>query len=167
MRYQVSWWRSRCRCTVVKKSLKYKIAAIRVIYIPKRGLVAWCYSFLKFYFIRISSIHTIFIYLIILVEYGTLLYYQLWYKHECNDELCRRHLNNQRIASSLVPIRIFIYAVPYRWSDCCTDLSCLNFWWFCSDILLSANAVDPDLVGSLDPYPDPGGQKWPTNIEKS
>ncbi len=30
----------------------------------------------------------------------------------------------------------------------------------------SALDPDPDLMGSLDPYPDPGGQNWPTNIEK-
>ncbi len=23
------------------------------------------------------------------------------------------------------------------------------------------SVVDPDSMGSLDPYPDPGGQKWP------
>ncbi len=32
----------------------------------------------------------------------------------------------------------------------------------------SSVGPDPDSMGSLDPYPDPdpGGQKWPTNIEK-
>ncbi len=26
--------------------------------------------------------------------------------------------------------------------------------------------LDPDSMGSRDPCPDPGGQKWPANIEK-
>jgi hypothetical protein len=25
---------------------------------------------------------------------------------------------------------------------------------------------DPDSIRSVDPYPDPGGQKWPTKVEK-
>ncbi len=26
---------------------------------------------------------------------------------------------------------------------------------------------DPDSIGSVDPDPDPGGQKWPTKVEKN
>jgi hypothetical protein len=28
------------------------------------------------------------------------------------------------------------------------------------------SGLDPDLIGSVDPDPDPGGQKWPTKVEK-
>jgi hypothetical protein len=30
---------------------------------------------------------------------------------------------------------------------------------------INSSAVDPDSMGSLESYPDPGGQKIPTNIE--
>ncbi len=35
-----------------------------------------------------------------------------------------------------------------------TSLQCFEF------------GLDPDSIGSVDPYPDPGGQKWPTKIDK-
>ncbi len=29
------------------------------------------------------------------------------------------------------------------------------------------SGLDPDSIGSVDPDPDPGGQKWPTKVEKN
>jgi hypothetical protein len=34
--------------------------------------------------------------------------------------------------------------------------------WTCG----SESGLNPDSMGSLDPDPDPGGQKWPRNTEK-